>query len=68
MTTEVIESTTTSSDQEIKGRDGNTRFDAKVHRWHEKRPKLGTEPISIEPLISPEQFAAEREYVYKPDY
>lgn len=65
MTTQVIASTATSPDQEREGDDGKTRFDDKVHRWHEKYPKLGTEPISIEPLISPKQFEAEREYVYK---
>ena len=30
----------------------NKDFDAGVHRWHEKYPKLGTGPVSIEPMVS----------------
>ena len=43
----------------------NKDFDAGVHRWHEKYPKLGTGPVSVEPLVSKQWFEAEREYIYK---
>lgn len=41
------------------------RFDAGVHRWHEKYPRLGTGPVSVEPLVSKAWFEAERDYIYK---
>ena len=33
--------------------------------WHEAYPELGTEPIPIEPCVSPEYFELERERIYK---
>ncbi|HWL43725.1 MAG TPA: SRPBCC family protein [Ilumatobacter sp.] len=35
------------------------------HPWHEKYPEMGTEPIPIEPYISPAHYQAEVEHVFK---
>jgi phenylpropionate dioxygenase-like ring-hydroxylating dioxygenase large terminal subunit len=33
--------------------------------WHAQYPELGTEPVPIEPYISPEYFALERERIFR---
>ncbi|MGH7961130.1 MAG: aromatic ring-hydroxylating oxygenase subunit alpha [Candidatus Binatia bacterium] len=35
------------------------------NRWHDQYPELGTDPIPIEPYISPEYFALERERIFR---
>lgn len=44
-----------------------TRLDtpSHTHRWHAQYPELGTGPIPIEPYISPEYFALERERIFR---
>ena len=34
-------------------------------RWHDKYPHLGTGPLSVDVFTSPEQFAQERERIFK---
>lgn len=43
------------------------RLDTAPHRncWHARYPELGTEPIPIEPYISAEYFALERERIFR---
>jgi phenylpropionate dioxygenase-like ring-hydroxylating dioxygenase large terminal subunit len=36
-----------------------------LHRWHKRYPQFGTEPLPIEPCISPEYFALEREKIFR---
>lgn len=33
-------------------------------RWHDDYPELGTDPIPIEPYVSPEHFELEREHIF----
>ena len=34
-------------------------------RWHWQYPDLGTGPVPIEPIVSPEYFALERERIFR---
>lgn len=34
-------------------------------RWHASYPELGTDPVPIEPLISPAYFALERDRIFR---
>ena len=47
------------------GSNGKSHNGASGASWHSQYPKLGTEPVPIEPYISPEFFELEREHVFK---
>lgn len=38
---------------------------SRTWKWRHKYPELGTGPISVEPYISPEYFARERDMIFK---
>ena len=43
----------------------NGAYDLNDDRWNDKYPELGTEPIPIEPYISREYFALERDRIFR---
>jgi phenylpropionate dioxygenase-like ring-hydroxylating dioxygenase large terminal subunit len=38
---------------------------SKGHRWLAQYPELGTEPLSVEPILSQEAFEKQRDFVFK---